>query len=118
MNLNNMKLSLLLSLLLCLSGKLYAQPEKRDSTKVEIVYQCDSITHSTIVTVIDSKIYVHDPDKSPLSLISPEKIESVKITNNYKPIEHDKKLKGLRIMLVSLKKENKNVKKTHQTTSK
>lgn len=109
MILNNMNLSLFLCLFLCFSGKLYAQQEERDSTKVEIEYQCDSITHSTIVTVIDNKIYVHAPDKSPLSLISPEKIESVKITNNYKMIEHYKKLKGLKIMVVTLKKENKNV---------
>ena len=97
---NNMNLSLFLglflSLFLCFGGKLNAQQVERNSAKVEIVYQCDSITHSTIVTVIDNKIYVHDPDKSPLSLIPPEKIESVKITNNYKMIERYKKLKGLK----------------------
>lgn len=100
-----MNLSLLLSLFLCFGGKLYAQQEERDSTKVEIEYQCDSITHSTIVTVIDNKIYVHAPDKSPLSLISPEKIESVKITDKYEKIEHYKKLKDLKVIVVTLKKE-------------
>lgn len=107
-----MNLSLLLSLFLCFSGKLYAQQDGRDSTKVEIEYQCDSITRSSIVTVIDDKIYVHTPDKSPLSLISPDKIESVKITDKYEKIEHYKKLKGLKIIVVTLKKENKNVKKS------
>ncbi len=104
-----MNLILFLIIFLCFSGELYAQQLERDSAKVEIEYQCDSITPSTIVTVIDNKIVVHDPDKSPLSLISPEKIESVKITNNYNMVEHYKKLKGLKIMVVTLKKENKNV---------
>lgn len=106
---NNMNLSLFLglflSLFLCFGGKLNAQQVERNSAKVEIEYQCDSITHSTIVTVIDNKIYVHDPDKSPLSLIPLEKIESVKITNNYKMIERYKKLKGLKVIVVTLKKE-------------
>ena len=72
----NMKLSLFLGLLsLCFGGTLYAQQVEKNSDKVEIEYQCDSITNSTLVTVIDNKIYVHAPDKNPLSLISPEKIE-------------------------------------------
>lgn len=58
---NNMNLSLFLglflSLFLCFGGKLNAQQVERNSAKVEIEYQCDSITHSTIVTVIDNKIF-------------------------------------------------------------
>ena len=100
-----MKLSLFLGLLsLCFGGTLYAQQVEKNSDKVEIEYQCDSITNSTLVTVIDNKIYVHAPNKNPLSLISPEKIESVRITDRYKLVEPYKKLKGLKIIVVTLKK--------------
>ena len=98
-------MSLFLGLLsLCFGGNLYAQQVEKKSDKVEIEYQCDSITDSAVVTVIDNKIYVHAPDKNPLSLISPEKIESVRITDRYKLVEPYEKLKGLKIIVVTLKK--------------
>lgn len=68
----------------------------------EIEYLCDSITESTLVTVVNDKIYVHNPDKSPLSLIDPKEIKSVQFVNEHKLVAPYEKLKGLKIIVVTL----------------